>query len=186
MDLQIIVDGLEEKGIEFEVGLTENEFAAIEKIHRFSFPPDLKCLLAYALPVSEGFADWRRVTDEEIRNWLEWPLEGVMREVKRSGYWIEEWGDTPIDQEEVIDAVRIMLSNAPKLIPIYGHRYMPTLPVKAGNPVYSVMQTDIIEYGSNLWSYLGNDFGVRLGSDKDWYSIPGNKIEFWDDIVFNN
>jgi hypothetical protein len=40
-----------------------------------------------------------------------------------------------------------------KLIPIFVHRMMPDDPHLAGNPVFSVHQTDIIHYGFALADY---------------------------------
>ena len=65
-------------------------------------------------------------------------------------------------------------------IPVYVHRRMPDRPHAAGNPVFSVHQTNIIYYGADLRDYLLHEF---LG-DKDLgrWPIPDSvrRIEFWD------
>jgi hypothetical protein len=53
-----------------------------------------------------------------------------------------------------------ILDDAPRLIPIYAHRAVPNEPLEAGNPVFSVMQMDIIIYGNDLEQYLHNEFGL--------------------------
>lgn len=57
---------------------------------------------------------------------------------------------------------------------------MPDRPHAAGNPVFSVHQTDIISYGVELRDYLIHEFL----SDKDVgiWPIPDSirRIEFWD------
>ncbi|MGD0734569.1 MAG: hypothetical protein ABR976_05450 [Terracidiphilus sp.] len=68
------------------------------------------------------------------------------------------------------------ISEAPMLIPILGHRYMPALPTECGNPVFSVHQTDIIYYGFDLEDYLRHEF--RLPRQK--WPAQVKKIEFWD------
>jgi hypothetical protein len=71
--------------------------------------------------------------------------------------------------------------NAPKLIPIYSHRYIPEKPNESGNPILSVYQTDIIYYGANLLEYFENEFrrkGTKLEIDSRI-----KEIEFWSEII---
>jgi hypothetical protein len=68
----------------------------------------------------------------------------------------------------------------PTLIPIYAHRYLPAQPVLAGNPVFSVYQTDIMHYGNDLASYFAHEFGFTLPSTFENLQQPQNHIEFWD------
>jgi hypothetical protein len=37
-----------------------------------------------------------------------------------------------------------MLAQVPKMVPVYGHRYLPGQPHTFGHPVLSMWQTDII------------------------------------------
>jgi hypothetical protein len=68
-----------------------------------------------------------------------------------------------------------------RLIPVYGHRYLPENPQEEGNPVFSVVGYDIVYYGSNLANYFDNEFGrsakneLRLG--------PTKHIELWSDVA---
>jgi hypothetical protein len=50
------------------------------------------------------------------------------------------------------------LAEVPQLIRIADHRGIPNEPLASDNPVFSVMQTDIIVYGINLADYLANEF----------------------------
>lgn len=64
------------------------------------------------------------------------------------------------------------------MIPIYAHRYIPTTPLESGNPVFSIMQTDIIYYGTNLINYFCNEFNL----DKKLYDQSQETpkyIKFW-------
>ena len=63
------------------------------------------------------------------------------------------------------------------MIPIFVHRAIPNDPVVAGNPVFSVYQTDIILYGANLTEYLGNEFEHR------YHISPARTIRFWSHFV---
>jgi hypothetical protein len=57
-----------------------------------------------------------------------------------------------------LDIARKDFVTWPKLLPIYGHRFLAAQPCRAGNPVFSIKQTDIIYYGADLPHYLLNEF----------------------------
>jgi len=62
--------------------------------------------------------------------------------------------------------VRELVEAAPKLIPVFGHRYLLAEPCVAGNPLFSVYQSDIIIYGPDLRGYLLREFAAPLGLDR--------------------
>jgi hypothetical protein len=68
---------------------------------------------------------------------------------------------------------------APGLIPIHGHRYLPTLPVEPGNPVLSVHQTDIICYGLNLEDDFANEYRCYFGRQGYALAAKPKTIDFW-------
>jgi hypothetical protein len=72
------------------------------------------------------------------------------------------------------------------LIPICSHRYIPAAPHEAGNPVFSVHQTDIIYYGADLMDYLQNEFNFYFG--RTGYAITGSpkRIPFWSELTEMN
>lgn len=178
--LKILKGQLEEKGISFVAGLNDAEINKIESRYGFNFPPDLKAFLQYALPVSKGFLNWRETSEEEIRYWLEWPLEGMCFDIEHATFWLKAWGPKPPDLEEAFAVARQAVAEAPILIPIYRHRYLPTEPNQPGNPVLSVHQTDIIHYGNDLASYLSREFKI---SCPDWAAKTLRPIRFWDDVL---
>ena len=49
--------------------------------------------------------------------------------------------------------VREALKEALKLLPIYGHRYMPMI-LQKDPPIISIHDVDIIYYGENLEDYF--------------------------------
>jgi hypothetical protein len=61
----------------------------------------------------------------------------------------------------------------PPLVPLYGHRYLPTVPSYTGNPVLSVMQTDIIYYGNDLLDWFDYEFR-RQSVEREPRKVP-----FW-------
>jgi len=122
------------------------------------FPPDLT-----ALWLEKRLADGHDLNDEAtIRRMLAWPYEGLLFDVENNALWSPEWGERPISESTRADVLRAVVAKAPKLIPLYSHRYLPASPNKAGNPVFSIVQSDIIYYGSDLANYFEREFGDRL------------------------
>ena len=171
-----LIELMEAAGVMFENGLTDVEVASVEEIYGFHFPLDLRNFLQTALPKHFPFANWRSGDDAYIREMLRLPLEGVLFDVEHD-FWLTEWGPRPARIEDAKALVEDLVSQAPKLIPIYSHRMMPDRPHGPGNPVLSVHQTDIIYYGFDLDDYLRHEF--NLPDRKPWPSEI-RAVEFWD------
>lgn len=178
-----LIKMLELKDIEFNKGLTDKEIAYIEKIYKITFPQELKKFIKIKLPVSNGFYNWRDFTEaniEKIKNVINAPMEGLLFDIEYNDFWVENWGKVVDDNIET-QKQRFLEKyyEAPKLIPIYSHRYMPDIN-KKNIPILSVMQSDIIVYGRNLEEYLEKEFIVsnKIKIDNDNYDI-----EFWSDII---
>lgn len=140
------------------------------------FPPDLVAMLREHR-LAQGY-DWTR-DDDRIRDMLRWPLEGILFDVENDELWWPEWGDRPLSVVARRAVLTEVVGAAPKLIPLYGHRYIPEAPHEAGNPVFSVYQADIIVYGANLEDYVRHEFGeTPSSSDK-----PTTFIPFWSEMV---
>jgi hypothetical protein len=157
IDWREIQDVLRRQGIRIGRGLSTREFTRIEKLHGFQFPPDLRDFLACGLPRGKEWPKWRRPASNDVAFRLAWPTDGVLYDV-RSGFWLSDWGKRPGTKDEACAFAEAACRDAPKLIPIYGHRYMPAEPCTPGNPVLSTYQTDIIYYGSDLRDYLQAEF----------------------------
>lgn len=63
------------------------------------------------------------------------------------------------------------------LIPVYKYRCLVGLPLAAGNPVLSVMGSDIIVYGLDLPSCLQHEFSDLLPGETFWQSRPWTEKE---------
>ncbi|HRH95053.1 MAG TPA: hypothetical protein PLB55_03920 [Prosthecobacter sp.] len=186
MNLADCKERLATAGVLFEDGLSEQEFAAIEHEYGFRFPEDLRLFLSYALPVSDGWVDWRHDTRTEIDQRMQWPFEGMCFDIEHNSFWLDEWGEKPVVLQQAFEIARQNVAKAPKLIPIYSHRFMPDSPSEAGNPVFSVYQTDIIYYGHNLENYLHNEFRgvfVRTSETTDLNYDEIRRIELWSSLV---
>ncbi len=169
------------KGASIEPGLTHAELSAAEAAHGFQFPNDLRSLLAAFLPRGGGFPDWRDPESADLHRQMDGPFAGIQFDIEHCNFWWPSWGSKPAQLSEAFAIARDQLKKAPRLIPISGHRYMPSSPQEPGNPVYSVVQTDIIYYGSDLRSYLHCEFGRA-----EWEEAVSGEvrhIEFWTDLI---
>jgi hypothetical protein len=160
---------------DWAAGYSQSQLDAAQERYGLRFPPDLIDLLLDRQPAF-GY-DWS-IEDPRIRQMLRWPFEMLQFDVE-NGFWWPAWGERPDTPEERAEVLRDMLSHAPKLIPLYGHRFLPETPNEAGNPVLSMHGFDTIYYGSNLANYFAREFGspqeIGLG--------PIRRIPFWSDIV---
>jgi len=145
----------------FEKGLSSREIASAEKSFEIQFPDDYREFLSEALPSGDRFPDWRSRPDS-IRDSLAWPWNGMVFDIKHDAWWHDAWGDRPVILKDALRIAKEQIERAPKLIPVYGHRYISSEPRAAGNPIYSIYQMDIIFYGSTLEEYFEIEF---LGLD---------------------
>jgi hypothetical protein len=126
--------------------------------------------------------DWRDGDPADLRQRLAWPVEGVLFDVERNAYWHPSWGRRPADPGHALSAARRHLAQAPAMIPVYSHRYLPAGRLAHGHPVLSIYQTDIIVYGTDLPEYVTNEFTERRHFiAPDW--TPPPLVPFWSDFV---
>jgi hypothetical protein len=96
---------------------------------------------------------------------------------------VAEWGERPASPDDRKEVLRSVVARAPKLIPLFNHRYLPEEPHEAGNPVFSVYQSDVIYYGTDLTDYFEREF-------TGWHCRPWpdqiKHIRFWSDLVERN
>jgi hypothetical protein len=182
--VQVWSSTLRQRGIPLQPGLSDEEVSIIEEKYGFRFSPDLRTLLQHSLPAGEGFPNWRNGPEAELRKRLSWPLDGLLFDVEHNAVWLRSWGLKPPTPEEAFEQIRHRVGDAPTLVPVYGHRYIPTRPHLSGNPVLSVWQTDIICYGNDLADYFRNEFQVL--QPEQTTNVP-RPVEFWTEIMdWNN
>ena len=191
-------------------GLSDEQIETVEHTWSVRFPPDWRLFLRYlhAADRPEGapllgsmfahtqdesmrrpffktfnFYNWF-LDAEFLREYLAWPLEGLLFSIEHSDLWHEQWGRKYPLLEDRKRRVTELVAGAPKLIPIFQHRYIVTDPCFAGNPVLSVHQSDIIPYGLDLRDYFFNEFGgitrpARRPGVPDEAYVWLRKIPFW-------
>ena len=146
---------LKRQGVEFETGLTVEEIAKIEDIYIIKFPKSLKEFLMMVLPISKGFFNWRNLNQDNvmfIKKIINRPIEDVY-EFAEEVYWCDDWGKEPENEIDIVLIVRERLKSAPKLIPVYGQRYIPMIP-EDNPPIISIHDIDIIYYLNSRNGYI--------------------------------
>lgn len=177
-----ILSLLEMQEVKFEKGLTLDELNQIERIYQVKLPRSLRQFLMTALPISRGFYNWRNIQDDNIRyikKVLNKPLLDIYNMAEEI-YWCDNWGEKPEDEKIIVQEIRARLKKAPKLLPIYAHRYMPIV-LDENPPVISIHDIDIIYYGENLEDYFNIEFGKKEQNTIAFKNIT--PIPFWSDIM---
>lgn len=165
---------------QLDPGLSDAEVQGIENRLCFTFPPDLRAILQFVVPIGGQWPNWRGGNDHDISSRLNWPLNGIRFDVESNGFWLDEWGPKPRETNQRLELLRHVLGRAPRLVPVYSHRFIPAEPLDAGNPVFSVHQTDIIIYGNDLADYFHREFGIPLPEAAARQPRP---IRFWSDAL---
>jgi hypothetical protein len=172
-------DLLHRVGETLDPGLDDEEITAVETRFGFRFLPEHRDFLRAHLPAGRSWPDWRSGDPDRLRDLLAWPVDGVLFDVENNGFWPRTWGARPPDSRAALVVARRHLQAVPKLVPVYGHRYLPAAPAPSLAPVFSVYQTDVIYYGDDLADYLDHEFGVT----REWTPRPRVRIPFWSELA---
>ena len=177
-----IISKLKDRGVKFDKGISIQEINDIEKYYDVLFPFELKKLYSINLPISKGFYNWRDSSEEnkkQIKKALELPLQGLLTDLENGYFWCEKWGNQPSDVKDAKNILFRKYHEAPKLLPIFSHRYMPSIPQESHIPIFSIMQSDIIYYGKDIISYLEIEFKIKKPNS----NMTGKYINFWSDLI---
>ncbi len=167
-------------------GYSLSELESIQDKWRLSFPPDLVALMRQRRPLQVKGFDWLTSSDEDIQRKLDWPLEGFLFDVRHNDLWWPEWGARPMSETAQAEKLTEIFAAAPRLIPLYGHRYLPEKPFESGNPVFSVYQSDVIYYGENLADWLAREENGWDSKQPIDAANPPKEIPFWSQSVRRN
>ena len=177
---QYCIELLKNKNIRCEKGLSEAEIEKVYKTYNITFPVCYENFLKEILPVSDAVYNWRDFSGTNvkyIKESMRQPFDDI-EEMSSEVYWCDEWGEEP-DEAQRIVIIRERLKKAPKLIPIYHHRYMPIID-SDNPPVLSIHGVDVIYYGKNLEDYIQNEFG---SGRRTLFLNQYKYVPFWSDIM---
>lgn len=163
-------------------GLSPNEIASIESQLGFRVPEDFAYLFQNLQDPGGVLFPWSNFDKGRYDDILRWVLHGIEFDIENSHLWHQRWGKRPPSLSAALDVARKDFETWPKLLPIYGHRFLAAEPCRSGNPVFSIKQTDIVYYGADLSHYLVHEF-----IDRD-YALHTSaqkirKIDIWSDFA---
>jgi cell wall assembly regulator SMI1 len=184
--IQSLVVGLDLAGVRLEPRLNHREIASAERQIGLNFPPDLRQLLEAFLPTGAGFPTWRNLEDERLARSLSAPAEGVIDDVRLGQFWLASWGSRSTQEEERVAIARQHVEAAPALIPLYGHRYLPSAPQREGNPVLSVVQTDVIVFATDVEDFFLREFAIMPPGHGPAPPHTDVHVPFWSDVIEEN
>ncbi len=181
-----ILGMLKKKRYDVLPGMASGQISAVERAYGFNFPMSLADFHSCGVPMPKSslsdFPDWWNFDPQnvsDIKKWISAPVENLRSDV-HNGFWLNAWGERPENAEDALAVFDSLAEKAPKLIPVYGHRYIPVIEGVDDPPVISVVGQDIIYYGCNLSNYLKNEF-VSFTEPIDPDKII--RIPFWSDII---
>ncbi len=163
-------------------GLSEKEITHIETELGFKLPEDFVYLLQNIQDPDRVFFPWKNFEKKEYDESIAWVLHGIEFNVSNAQLWLPWWEEQPDNLEDALEIVRKDFPTWPKLLPIHSHRFLAAEPCQKGNPVFSIMQTDIIYYGANLGHYLAQEF-VESNHTFHTYDQLIKPIEIWGEFA---
>lgn len=159
-------------------GLTDEEFAVVESDFGFEFADDHRAFLTAGLPVGASWPDWRSGARRPLRSVLQLPVDGVLFAVEWNDFWDDRWGRRPARMKDALRTARYRLERVPRMVPVFGNRFLPAGRGSFGQPVLSMYRTEILCYADDLVHYIDNEFGPHRHRPS---ARP--TVEFWSDLV---
>lgn len=167
--------------VQLNPGLSGSELDHLEQRLDFQFSNEHRAFLQQVLPTGDAaWPDWRNGDPENLLLRLAGPVDGALFDVRENGFWPQSWGDRPADRFDAQSVARRCLEAVPRLVPLYGHRFLPAAPAVAPSPVFSVHQTDVIYYGDDLADYVAHEFKLPPPITA---SGPRLRVPFWSDLA---
>ena len=162
------IDAMKKAGVTFEKGLNEDEISKVENAYEIKLPIVWKEFFKTALPISRGFYNLRNFSAknvEMIKMVMNCPFEDFKEKLENEKLPTRLYGE---------------FENAPKLFPIFYHRYIPS-GIYDDPPVFSIMGTDIIVYGKNISDWVQNEYYPE--SARIYLKKIKTKVPFWMSIL---
>ena len=172
MQKEILLEKIRLSGYNITSPITDLELANIYRIYGITFPKDLLELYKLGVPTQKylKFAKNERIIGGDVAfyNWHDFSEENI-KTIKHAMQYAY---------------INIKVSkDAPLLIPIAGHRYMPMIEGVNEVPVLSICGLDAVVYGKNLEDYILREIEPRTIMQpilkKECEYIP-----FWTDYIY--
>uniref|UniRef100_A0ACD5YEJ9 Uncharacterized protein n=1 Tax=Avena sativa TaxID=4498 RepID=A0ACD5YEJ9_AVESA len=164
-----VLSHLRASGVAILPGLSDTELARAEAEMGFTFPPDLRAVLALGLPSGPGFPDWR--SRAGLRAAFDLPVAAASLQIARGALWPRCWGPKPADLDRARRLARSAIRRAPLLVPLFDRCYLPCHPFLAGNPVFFVTDDrvlccglDVVHFFTRETSFQPMDVSSPLAS----------------------
>lgn len=161
-------------------GLSNSEIEMIEDQLGFVLPPDFKHLFQNVSDPDGVLFPWSGFKLSLYSKAIERVWAGIEFDILHNRVWLKRWGIKPTSIDVAREIARKDFKNWPKLLPVYGHRFLPAEPTLSNNPVFSIVQTDIIYYGVNLAEYLVQEFCRPTANSK---ACVARRIPVWSDFA---
>lgn len=180
-----LVFALEHLGADGSTGLTNKELAVVERALGAQLPFEVGMLLVMGVPDDDGWRDWRHEPVEQLREWAAYIRDGVVFDVRENEFWSPSFGPRPSDVDERCEVAGAAVDELSPLFPLYRHRAVPVaapdgFASSSGNPILSVVQTDVVQYAPDLAAWLHRDFRVPLPT---WEHEGERRFPFWSELT---
>ncbi len=165
-------------------GAPRSKLDEIESYLGHSLPEDLAYLAQHTLDPNGLALRWLQ-GPAAIEEFEDWVRQGLLFDIEQAALWLADWGPRPESPAERLELFEAEFESWPKLLPLDGHRAIPASPVEAGNPVFSVMQSDIIYYGTTLADWMSLDLTLDGRGDYAKHNAVEHvrHIPIWSDFA---
>lgn len=182
-----IIEKMKKQGVKFEKGLSKDEIATAQKTFDIKFPTEIKVFLSYAMPVSEGFYNWRDFSKENVDK-----IKGFQQTIDEAFLFDFENNDLSEDfkdkfpeakdETELRNKIMDYLHSSTKLVPFYHHRCF--FNGMDNMPIISFWQpTDSVFYGDNFEKFLKIQF-LNENQVDGHISEEFHKTGIWEDLIW--
>ena len=183
-EIEYIFRTLSELGISIGPGLTSSELERIENQTETKMPENLHDLLSAGVPTGKfdgvEFPDWHHRAEEMIKETKATIKEAFKFDIENNNFWHKDFGEKSTNLEIATESAMSFVESMPILFPVYGHRFLPSIPDSPGNPVLSFVQpSDVIVYGVNLLEYFKTEFTTEKFKSPQAVNV----VPFWSDLL---
>jgi hypothetical protein len=163
-------------------GLSSAEIRSIEGELDLQLPEDFVYLFQNLQDPGKVLFPWANFDKREYDERIAGVLNGIEFDIDRNALWLDRWWERPTALSAALNIARGDFATWPKLLPIHSHRFLAAEPCRSGNPVFSIVQTDIVHYGADLAHYLMHEF-VDHDYHLHTHAQRIQPIDVWSDLA---